>query len=118
LARRRRLSPSPSPPKVWIGSDFNGTIKTGTPSTELYVGRDYGGNVSPNENAALLSLTVAGFAAHSSLLKIVDSDYTQFNASIARSDVARGLYPLSGYHKKTPRGNSFNRWSVGTENRK
>lgn len=104
--------------KIWIGSDFSGSIKTGSPHTELYVGRDYEGSVSPNGTAALLALTVVGFASHASLSKIVDCGYTQFNASIGRSDVSPGLYPLDGYHRKTRHGNSFNRWCVTTENGK
>lgn len=104
--------------KIWIGSDFKGSIKTGTPSTELHVGGDYEGSISPLETAALLSLTVSGLGAHALLSKIVDCGYTQFNASIARSDVPPGLYPLDGYHRKTQRGNSFNRWCVETENGK
>ena len=101
--------------KIWIGSDLSGSIKTGMPSTELSIGHDYNGIVSANEDACLLSLTVGGFAAHASLSKIADCGYTIFNASIARSDVAPGLYPLDGFHRKTQRGNSFNRWCVETE---
>jgi hypothetical protein len=101
--------------KVWIGSDFDGSIKTGTPSTKLYVGNRYNGSVSPLDKAALLWLTVAGFAAHRSLLAIVECGYTQFHASIARGDVPPGLYPKDGYHRETVRGNSFNRWCVTTQ---
>lgn len=101
--------------KIWIGSDFEGLIRTGMPSTQLYVDGDYAGGVSPNETAALLSLTVAGFAANASLSKIVDCGYTQFTASIAHSDVPPGIYPIDEYHRKTQRGNSFNRWCVATE---
>lgn len=104
--------------KVWIGSNFNGTVKTGAPSTAMYIGGDYNGNVMPKKTAALLWLTVAGFATQASLSKIVGCEYTQFNASIARSDVAAGLYPLDGHHRKTPHGNSFNRWCVQAENGK
>jgi len=107
---------STSSAKIWIGSDFHGTVKTGNPSTEIYIGRNFNGNVLPNETASLLWLTVAGFAPQAFLSKIVDCGYTQFNASIARGDVAPGIFPLNGHLKKTSGGNSFNRWCVATEN--
>lgn len=103
--------------KVWIGSNFDGTLKTGNPSTELYIGGDFNGQILPHETASLLWLTVAGFAADASLANIVDYNYTQFNASIAYGDVAPGIYPLNGHHKKTSGGNSFNRWCVETDTR-
>jgi hypothetical protein len=106
---------STSSTKLWISSDFVGTVKTGNPSTEIYIGGDFNGNILPNETASLLWLTVAGFARQVSLSRIVDCGYTQFNASIARGDVAPGIYPVNGHLKKTPRGNSFNRWSVATK---
>jgi len=102
--------------KLWIGRDLNGAVKTGNPSTELYIGGDFNGRILPNETASLLWLTVAGFAVHASLSKIVDCGYTQFNASISRSDVAPGIYPPNGHVKKASGGNSFNRWCVETEN--
>lgn len=101
--------------KIWIGSDFDGSMKTGMPSTRLSVGGDYSGSVSPNEDAGLLSLTVAGFARNALLSKIVECGYTLFHASIAESDVPPGLYPTTGYHLKTQRGNSYNRWCVEAE---
>lgn len=106
---------SSSSSKLWIDSDFFGTVKTGTPSTEIYIGRDFNGNITPNETASLLWLTVAGFASHASLSKIVDCEYTQFNASIGRGDVAPGIYPIHGRVKKSSGGNSFNRWCVATK---
>jgi hypothetical protein len=98
--------------KVWIESDFTGSIATGTPSTEICIGGDYDGHISPAERAALLYLTVGGFAAHAALLKIADHDYTQFHASVRRSDVAPGLYPQDGHRRKASGGNSLNRWCV------
>ena len=98
--------------KIWIESDFNGTIKTGRPSTEIYVGRNYLGNIKPAETASLLWLTVAGFAAQGLMSEIVDCGYTQFNASIAHSDCAPGIYPTNGHLRKAFGRNSFNRWCV------
>ncbi len=45
-----------------------------------------------------------------------DCRYTQFNASIARGNVAPGIYPVNGHLKKTAGGNSYNRWCVSTQN--
>jgi hypothetical protein len=101
--------------KLWIESNFDGIAKTGNPSTEIYIGNDYKGTISPSETASLLWLTVGGFASHASLAKIVAIGYTQFNASIARSDVPPGIYPTNGHVRKTSGGNSHNRWSVQTE---
>jgi hypothetical protein len=100
---------------IWVELDFDGTIKTGSPSTELYVGGDYRGNVIPSEEAALFWMTVRGFASKASLSKIVASRYTQFHASVGRSDVAPGLYPISGGVLKTTNGSSYNRWCVQLE---
>lgn len=98
--------------KIWIDSDFNGTIKTGNPSTQVYVGRNYLGNIKPAETASLLWLTVAGFAAQESMSKIVDCGYTQFNASIAHADCTPGIYPINGRFRKAFGRNSYNRWCV------
>jgi hypothetical protein len=101
--------------RIWIETDLDGSIKTGEPSTELYVGRDYIGDISPKDEGSLLWLTVAGFARHASILKIAGCDYTQFNASIAKSDVPPGLYPENGQSRRRGSGHSFNRWCVATQ---
>lgn len=101
--------------RLWIDHDFLGTIKTGTPNTEVHIGRNYVGRILPNFDAALLSLDIAGYASEESLTRIAGFGYTQFNASVGVSDVPPGLYPKTGYHRKTASGNSFNRWSVALE---
>jgi hypothetical protein len=101
--------------KVWISGDFLGAIETGNPVTELYIGGNYRGNISPLNTPALLYLTVGGFASEAGLAKIVDHRYTEFNASIAQSDLAPGLYPKNGHLKNALGHNSFNRWCVKSE---
>jgi hypothetical protein len=101
--------------KLWIESEFNGVIKTGNPSTNIYIGSDCTGIISPSETAALLALTVSGFASNALLVRIAKSGYTEFNASISRSDVAAGIYPEIGRTKNPDGTNSFNRWCVQTQ---
>jgi hypothetical protein len=101
--------------KLWIESDFDGAIRTGNPSTQIYIGGDCTGNISPGETAALLALTVGGFASYALLSTIAKCGYTVFNASIARSDIPSGIYPEIGRTKKPDGGNSFNRWCVHSQ---
>lgn len=103
--------------KIWIGSNFRGAIETGNPSTELHIGGIFSGDVLPAETAALLWLTVGGFASTSALTKIVNHRYTQFNASIASSDADPGLHPANGHVKTSAGNNSFNRWCVQSKGR-
>lgn len=98
--------------KIWIESHFTGTIKTGEPSTKIVIGGDCDGSIAPYEDAALLWLTVGGFASQESLKTISGCGYARFQASIARSDVAAGLYPLEGGRKTVAGRNSSNCWCV------
>lgn len=97
---------------VWIEDNFEGTVRTGHPSTHVFVGGDFLGRIGPFEDAALLSLTVCGFASQDSMLEIEKCGYTVFCASLGQSDAAPGLYPAEGWQKKVSGGNSFNRWGV------
>ncbi len=98
--------------KLWIDSAFDGTIRTGQPSTTIYIGKDCNGTVLPKEAGSLLSLIVDGFASTAFLTAIVDCEYTVFDGSIRWSDVPPGIYPAGGWLRKTNGGNSFNRWCV------
>lgn len=100
--------------KLWIGSDFDGTLKTGCPYTRIFIGGDLKGQILPNESVSLLNLTVFGFAANATLHNIMDCNYTTFQASIAESDLEPGIYPLNGHQRRPSGGNSFNRWCVKT----
>lgn len=101
--------------KVWIESNFDGVLKTGTPSTHIYTGGNFHGDIVPVEKGALLYLTVDGFASQNSLNRIKDLNYTQFNASIGISDVAPGLYPQAEYFQRKSNRNCANRWCVRAE---
>lgn len=102
---------------LWIEGDFSGAVKTGKPATHIHVGHDYRGAISPAENASLLWLSVSGFAAQAALAGIVNFQYAQFHATIARSDAPPGIYPTIGGLGKTLGGIADNRWCVLAEGR-
>jgi hypothetical protein len=97
---------------LWVESDFRGVAKTGTPSARIHIGGAYSGRISPLEEAALLWLTVDGLASQESMQAIADCNYTQFHASINRSDAPPGIYPANGRVKTASGSNSFRRWCV------
>jgi hypothetical protein len=101
--------------KIWIDGDFTGALITGTPSTNVHVLGNFSAAVSATDSRALLWLAVGGFASNASLVSIASVGYTQFHATVGRSDVPAGLYPTVASRRKTERGNSFSRWSVLTE---
>ena len=88
---------------------------TGTPSTNVHVLGNFTADVSPTDGLALLWLAVGGFASNELMVLIASAGYTQFNATIGRSDVPAGLYPDGLGRRKTERGNSFSRWCVLTQ---
>lgn len=76
-----------------VSHDFNGLIKTGTPSTFLHINGDSNGQIQPTDDAALLSLIVEGFMPYSILESISEHGYTRFQASVAMSTRSPGIYP-------------------------
>ena len=101
--------------KLWIGANFSGTIKTGTPSTSIRINGDYDGNVESLGELSLLDLTINGFAKNDSLTQISQLGYTVFNAAVGASDVEPGIYPVGEHRIKTESGNSFSRWSIESQ---
>jgi hypothetical protein len=101
--------------KLWVDNDFVGSLETGTPSTSLHIGNDFLGSVSPYMDAALLWMTIHGFASQESLNIISGFDYTVFEASVARSDIEPGFYPQANANRKTKSGYCTSHWSVGRE---
>ncbi|QDV46723.1 hypothetical protein Enr13x_66320 [Stieleria neptunia] len=98
--------------KIWIDGDFSGALITGTPSTHVHVLGNFAADVSPMERPALLWLAVGGFAENDLMVSVASVGYTQFNATVGRSDVPAGLYPDGPTRRKTERGNSFSRWCI------
>lgn len=100
--------------KLWIDGDFSGTLLTGHPSTNLYVGGDFDAFVRPLNNASLLFLCVEGFAPQELISELASVGYTVFNASVGASNVDAGLYPDGHGCRKTESGASHFRWCVQT----
>jgi hypothetical protein len=98
--------------RIWIVGDLNGTIETGSPHTRIHVGGDFNGMIKPIDRPTLLSLSVDGFASNELLKSVSEACYTQFHACVGISDVEPGIYPRDGGYKKTAGGNSFTRWSI------
>jgi len=100
--------------KLWVAGSFTGELFTGTPATQLWVEKDFSGSIRPHKRAALLMLSVDGFAHETAIKQIVDSRYTVFQGSIGSSTVPKGLYPdretLESIAQEAK--NSFNRWCV------
>ncbi|MEO9594127.1 hypothetical protein [Rhodopirellula bahusiensis] len=97
---------------IWIDGDFKGKLTTGTPSAQVRVLGDFAGEVNPLEQAALLSLAVGGYASHGLMTDLAMKGYVEFHATVGRSNVVPGLYPIGTGHRKNEHGNSFSRWCV------
>jgi hypothetical protein len=78
--------------KAWIEGDLRGQVWTGYPATNLYVKTDFAASVRPIGKPSLLYMEVGGFMSYASLETISAIGYTEFNASIARSDRPAGMY--------------------------
>ena len=98
--------------KAWIEGHLCGQVWTGHPSTELHVMGDCTAMIRPNEKPALLYLTVGGFMSYASLESTAAVGYTQFDASIARSDRPAGLYPDKTIYGAFRQHRSYNRWVI------
>ncbi|HBE71814.1 MAG TPA: hypothetical protein DDW52_27030 [Planctomycetaceae bacterium] len=101
--------------KIWIDGDFTGALMTGTPSTNVHVLGNFAADISSTDEPALLWLAIGGFASNATLVSIASVGYTQFNATVGRSDVPPGLYPDGTGHRRTAHGNSYSRWCVMTQ---
>ena len=83
---------------TWINGDLNGTVETGTPITSVHVMGDFNGSMKPFEGGALATLDVRGFMSADKIKAVTGQKYTEFQASIAFSDVPAGLYPKPEAH--------------------
>ncbi len=98
---------------IWVDGNFAGSLTTGNPATYLHIAGDLSGSISPTNRAALLWLSVGGFADDTLVTSISMMGYTQFNATIGSSTVPPGIYPSGPGRRETESGgNSFRRWCV------
>jgi hypothetical protein len=98
--------------KAWIEGHLGGEVWTGHPSTELRAEGDCTAKIQPIEKPSLLYLEIGGFMAHALLESTAAVGYTEFNASIGRSDRFPGLYPDKVAEKALRQHRSHNRWVI------
>jgi hypothetical protein len=101
--------------KAWFERHLRGVVCTGSPSTEVYVLGDCSAVIRPTERPALLFLQVAGFMAYRSLEATAVAGYTEFLASIGRSDRPPGLYPQKAVEDTMTKHRSCDRWVIWKE---
>jgi cytoskeletal protein CcmA (bactofilin family) len=78
---------------IWVCGSLAGDVRTGNPSTHLYVAGDVSGQITPLNGASLLFLDVDGFMPYEILRSIGAHGYTEFDASVGLSDQPPGIYP-------------------------
>jgi hypothetical protein len=98
--------------KAWVEGHLRGQLWTGIPLTELFVRGDFTGTIRPSEKPALLYLQVGGFMLYTSLEETAAVGYTEFNASVGRSDRPAGLYPDKAVDEALRQHRSYNRWVI------
>src|SRR5262249_42871021 len=98
--------------KAWVEGHLRGPVWTGQPSTELRVRGDCTAKVRPSGKPALLYLEVGGFMAYGLLETTAAVGYTEFNASVGRSDRPAGLYPDKTVYEALRQHRSYNRWVI------
>jgi hypothetical protein len=98
--------------KAWVEGHLRGQVWTGHPCTRLHVLRDCSGTIQPIEKPSLLYLEVGGFMSYASLEKTAAVGYTEFNASVGRSDRPAGMYPDKTVYKALQQHRSYNRWVI------
>lgn len=98
--------------KAWVEGNLTGPVWTGKPTCELFVLGDCAATIKPTINPALLFLMVKGFMPYELLESAGAVGYTQFNASIGKSDRPAGLYPDKITYDALAQHRSFNRWVI------
>jgi hypothetical protein len=97
---------------MWVQEDLHGWVWTGTPSTHLHVLGDCTARIRPSERPALLCLSIGGFMAYASLEATAAVGYTEFNASVGKSDRPAGMYPEKTVYQAFQQHRSYNRWVI------
>jgi hypothetical protein len=97
---------------AWVEGHMRGEVWTGHLSTDLRVMGDCSCAIRPNGKPSLLYLGVDGFMPYALLEAAAAVGYTEFNASIGRSDRPAGLYPDRATHEALSQHRSYNRWVI------
>jgi hypothetical protein len=97
---------------AWVEGNLRGQVWTGDPSTRLRVLGDCTAPIRPTEDPSLLYLEVGGFMGYAALEATGAVGYTEFNASVGRSDRPAGLYPDKTVYDALQQHRSYNRWVI------
>lgn len=98
--------------KAWVQGHLRGEVWTGHPITELRVGGECTAAIRPAAKPSLLYLEVGGFMAFAALEAAAAVGYTEFNASVGKSDRPAGLYPDRATCAALKQHRSYNRWVI------
>lgn len=97
---------------AWVEGHLGGQVWTGHPSLDLHVMGDCKGRIQPNGKPSLLYLVIGGFMGYESLEATAAVGYTEFNASVGKSDRPAGLYPDKSVYEAFRQHRSYNRWVI------
>jgi hypothetical protein len=103
---------------AWVQGHMRAEVWTGDPSTHLHVMGDCSAVIRPKDKPALLYLQVDGFMPYALLEAAAAVGYTEFNASIGRSDRPAGLYPARPTYEALAQHRSYNRWVIHAEDKR
>jgi hypothetical protein len=99
--------------KAWVQGHLRGQVWTGYPTTRLHVLGDCTATIQPVEKASLLHLDIGGHMPYASLEATAAFGYTEFLASVGRSDRPAGLYPDKTFHEALRQRRGDIRWAIG-----
>jgi hypothetical protein len=102
---------------AWVEGHLRGEVWTGHPSSHLHVRGDCSGAIRPTDKPSLLFIEVGGFMPYASLERTAAVGYTEFNASVGKSDRPPGLYPVRSVCEALRRHRSYNRWVIRDSDR-
>ncbi|MDT0593300.1 hypothetical protein [Glaciecola petra] len=79
--------------KLVVQGDFNGTLVTGHPSASIHVSGDLFGDIqTPQNKGALLYISVEGQITKQKVDEIFDSNFTKAEIRTRHSDMVKGIY--------------------------
>ncbi len=91
---------------------MRGRLLTGYPRTRARVLGDFVGTIEPSSREALLYLEVDGFMPSALLEATASVGYTEFNATVARSDQPSGIYSKTARDHAHQERRCRNLWTI------